>query len=150
MVRVEINLDRPLSDFEWSVRTGGCFLNEGIETIRDLVQRTEASMLRVPNFGEKSLLEVKHFLVDRGLRLGMDVGPRKRRAEKVTEFRLCVARVRLSTIPTLTRRQREAKAERRGHPPDQCGEDASHFVDGQPLCRSHAATRALHILEEMV
>ncbi len=64
---------RTVNDLVLSERTANCLKNEDITYIGDLVQRTEASMLRVPNFGRKSLNEIKEVLAEMGLHLGMRV-----------------------------------------------------------------------------
>lgn len=148
MVTVDVNLNRELDDFEWSVRTRSCFLNAGITTLRDLVQWTESRLLLQPNFGDKSLAEVKGFLIDRGLRLGMDLPPTARRAVNIKgPPQMCVGNVHLGDGDSWTKRGRINLAEKRGHPPQQCGNRASHKIDGDALCRSHAGQRALKILE---
>jgi hypothetical protein len=58
----------------------------------------------------------------------------------------CLAPVHVSDVDTLTRRIRERQQRERCLPIDQCGSAATHEIDGVPYCRSHAATRALHIL----
>ncbi|MFL6777723.1 MAG: DNA-directed RNA polymerase subunit alpha, partial [Sphingomicrobium sp.] len=58
---------------ELSVRSANCLKNDNIIYIGDLVQKTEAEMLRTPNFGRKSLNEIKEVLASMGLRLGMDI-----------------------------------------------------------------------------
>ncbi|MBI4468259.1 MAG: DNA-directed RNA polymerase subunit alpha, partial [Acidobacteria bacterium] len=67
------NLNRSIDDLELSVRAYNCLKNANIHTIRDLVQRTEADMLKMKNFGRKSLNEVKEVLVGMGLDLGMQL-----------------------------------------------------------------------------
>jgi hypothetical protein len=62
-----------VDDLELSVRSANCLKNDNIVYIGDLVQKTEAEMLRTPNFGRKSLNEIKEVLVQRGLHLGMEV-----------------------------------------------------------------------------
>ena len=59
----------------WSCRCvrRNCLKNDNIIYIGDLVQKTEAEMLRTPNFGRKSLNEIKEVLASMGLRLGMDI-----------------------------------------------------------------------------
>jgi DNA-directed RNA polymerase subunit alpha len=47
--------------------------NEGIHYVGELVQKSEAEMLRTPNFGRKSLNEIKELLAESGLQLGMDL-----------------------------------------------------------------------------
>lgn len=68
--RVDLMNNR-VDSYEWSVRTEACLKHAGIVTIRDLVSQTEKAMLRLPNFGGKSLVEVKEFLLERGLRFGL-------------------------------------------------------------------------------
>jgi DNA-directed RNA polymerase subunit alpha len=64
-------LDRSVDELELSVRSYNCLKNANIQTIRDLVQRTEAEMLRTKNFGRKSLNEIKEILSGMGLQFGM-------------------------------------------------------------------------------
>ena len=56
-----------------SVRSANCLKNDNIVYIGDLVQKTEGEMLRTPNFGRKSLNEIKEVLKVMNLELGMDV-----------------------------------------------------------------------------
>ena len=56
-----------------SVRSANCLKNDGIVYVGDLVQKTEAEMRRTPNFGRRSLDEIKEVLVQMGLHLGMEV-----------------------------------------------------------------------------
>jgi len=65
------NLYRPVSELELSVRSINCLQNAKIETIGELVQKTESEMLKTKNFGRKSLNEIKHILSSMGLQLGM-------------------------------------------------------------------------------
>lgn len=65
------NLYRPVSELELSVRSINCLQNANIETIGELVQKTESEMLKTKNFGRKSLNEIKHILSTMGLSLGM-------------------------------------------------------------------------------
>ncbi|RZJ17506.1 MAG: DNA-directed RNA polymerase subunit alpha, partial [Brevundimonas sp.] len=58
---------------ELSVRSANCLKNDNIVYIGDLIQKTEGEMLRTPNFGRKSLNEIKEVLATMGLSLGMDV-----------------------------------------------------------------------------
>jgi DNA-directed RNA polymerase subunit alpha len=67
------NLLRKVDELELSVRSANCLKNDNIVYIGDLVQKTEAEMLRTPNFGRKSLNEIKEVLVQMGLHLGMEV-----------------------------------------------------------------------------
>ncbi len=65
------NLDRSVEELELSVRSYNCLKNANISTIRELVQKTEAEMLKTKNFGRKSLNEIKEILSAMGLSLGM-------------------------------------------------------------------------------
>jgi DNA-directed RNA polymerase subunit alpha len=67
------NLLRKVDELELSVRSANCLKNDNIIYIGDLVQKTEAEMLRTPNFGRKSLNEIKEVLAQMGLHLGMEV-----------------------------------------------------------------------------
>ena len=67
------NLDKSVEELELSVRSYNCLKNANIRTIRELVQKTEAEMLRTKNFGRKSLNEIKEILHSMGLSLGMRV-----------------------------------------------------------------------------
>jgi DNA-directed RNA polymerase subunit alpha len=64
---------KKVDELELSVRSANCLKNDNIVYIGDLVQKTEAEMLRTPNFGRKSLNEIKEVLVQMGLHLGMEV-----------------------------------------------------------------------------
>jgi len=65
------NLYRSAEEFELSVRSANCLQNANIKYIYELVQRTEAEMLKTKNFGRKSLNEIKDILSEMGLSLGM-------------------------------------------------------------------------------
>jgi DNA-directed RNA polymerase subunit alpha len=67
------NLLRKVDELELSVRSANCLKNDNIVYIGDLIQKTEAEMLRTPNFGRKSLNEIKEVLSSMGLKLGMEV-----------------------------------------------------------------------------
>ncbi len=67
------NLLRKVDELELSVRSANCLKNDNIVYIGDLVQKTEQEMLRTPNFGRKSLNEIKEVLASMGLALGMTV-----------------------------------------------------------------------------
>jgi len=67
------NYLRKVDELELSVRSANCLKNDNIVYIGDLVQKTEAEMLRTPNFGRKSLNEIKEVLSQMGLRLGMEI-----------------------------------------------------------------------------
>lgn len=64
---------RKVDELELSVRSANCLKNDNIVYIGDLIQKTESEMLRTPNFGRKSLNEIKEVLAQLGLHLGMDV-----------------------------------------------------------------------------
>jgi hypothetical protein len=78
------NLFRPVSELELSVRSANCLKNANITLIGELVQKTEAEMLKTKNFGRKSLNELKSILEEMGLSLGMklDNFPGTRQAER--------------------------------------------------------------------
>jgi DNA-directed RNA polymerase subunit alpha len=67
------NLLKKVDELELSVRSANCLKNDNIVYIGDLIQKTEAEMLRTPNFGRKSLNEIKEVLAQMGLHLGMEV-----------------------------------------------------------------------------
>ncbi len=67
------NLLRKVDELELSVRSANCLKNDNIVYIGDLVQKTEQEMLRTPNFGRKSLNEIKEVLAGMGLHLGMEI-----------------------------------------------------------------------------
>ena len=67
------NINKSVEELELSVRAANCLKNANIRTIGDLVQRTEAEMLKTKNFGRKSLLEIKKVLTDMGLGLGLKI-----------------------------------------------------------------------------
>jgi DNA-directed RNA polymerase subunit alpha len=67
------NLLRKVDELELSVRSANCLKNDNIVYIGDLVQKSEAEMLRTPNFGRKSLNEIKEVLAQMGLHLGMEI-----------------------------------------------------------------------------
>ncbi len=64
---------KKVDELELSVRSANCLKNDNIVYIGDLIQKTEAEMLRTPNFGRKSLNEIKEVLTTMGLHLGMDI-----------------------------------------------------------------------------
>jgi DNA-directed RNA polymerase subunit alpha len=67
------NLLRKVDELELSVRSANCLKNDNIVYIGDLCLKTEPEMLRTPNFGRKSLNEIKEVLQGMGLELGMDI-----------------------------------------------------------------------------
>ena len=64
---------KKVDELELSVRSANCLKNDNIVYIGDLIQKSEGEMLRTPNFGRKSLNEIKEVLAQMGLHLGMDV-----------------------------------------------------------------------------
>jgi DNA-directed RNA polymerase subunit alpha len=66
-------LNRSVEELELSVRSYNCLKNANIQSIGELVQKTEAEMLRTKNFGRKSLNEIKEILANMGLGLGMRI-----------------------------------------------------------------------------
>lgn len=74
LLSVQANkLLEPVEELELSVRSANCLKNDGICYIGELVQRSEDEMLRTPNFGRRSLNEIKELLAQDGLHLGMDL-----------------------------------------------------------------------------
>jgi DNA-directed RNA polymerase subunit alpha len=69
--KINENLYRSVEELELSVRSANCLKNANIRLIGDLVQRSEAEMLKTQNFGRKSLNEIKDILAEMGLTLGM-------------------------------------------------------------------------------
>ena len=67
------NLLKKVAELELSVRSSNCLLTDNIVYIGDLVQKSESDLLRTPNFGRKSLNEIKEVLVNMGLELGMKI-----------------------------------------------------------------------------
>src|SRR5437667_6121594 len=67
------NLNRSVEELELSVRSYNCLKNANIQTIGELVQKSEAEMLKTKNFGRKSLNEIKEILAQMGLSLGMKI-----------------------------------------------------------------------------
>ena len=71
LLKLKENMERSVTELELSVRSYNCLKNANIETIRDLVQKSESEMLKTKNFGRKSLNEIKEILTKMGLSLGM-------------------------------------------------------------------------------
>ncbi len=69
----KIMLDSPVDKLEVSVRTYNCLREGNIRTVRDLVQKTPAEMLKIKNFGRYSLNEIKEVLAPMGFFLGMKI-----------------------------------------------------------------------------
>ena len=70
---LNVNLLRKVEELELSVRSANCLKNDEIVYIGDLVQKSESEMLRTPNFGRKSLNEIKEVLTVMNLELGMKI-----------------------------------------------------------------------------
>jgi DNA-directed RNA polymerase subunit alpha len=70
---VNENLFRTVEELELSVRSANCLQNAGITYIGELVQKTEAEMLKTKNFGRKSLKEIRDLLAEMDLQLGMKI-----------------------------------------------------------------------------
>lgn len=66
-------INKPISELELSVRSANCLEAANIKTIGDLVQKTEAQMLKYKNFGKKSLTEITQILASMNLHLGMNL-----------------------------------------------------------------------------
>lgn len=71
--KINENLYRTVDELELSVRSANCLQNAGIKYIGELVQKTEAEMLKTKNFGRKSLNEIKEILSEMGLGFGMKI-----------------------------------------------------------------------------
>ena len=69
-------VNKPISELELSVRSANCLEAANIKTIGDLIQKTEAQMLKYKNFGKKSLSEITAILISMGLSLGMNIEER--------------------------------------------------------------------------
>ncbi len=72
-------INKPITELELSVRSANCLEAANIKTIGDLIQKTEAQMLKYKNFGKKSLSEIQNILVGMGIHLGMDVQERMKK-----------------------------------------------------------------------
>ena len=77
-LELEEKLGQSLAELNLSVRATNCLESEGINTVRDLVSRSEDQLLQVRNFGETTLVEVREQLGAIGLRLGMKVPKQNR------------------------------------------------------------------------
>lgn len=70
---------KPITELELSVRSANCLEAANIKTIGDLIQKTEAQMLKYKNFGKKSLLEIQSILTGMNLKLGLNIEERAKR-----------------------------------------------------------------------
>lgn len=77
-------LRMPVSELELSVRSANCLREARIQTLADLVQKTDSEMLKYRNFGKKSLQEIKELLEGMGLQLGMSVDAEKLKQKTAT------------------------------------------------------------------
>lgn len=82
---VNENLVKPVEELELSVRAYNCLKNANVETIGELVVKTEAEMLKTKNFGRKSLSEIKELLAEMGLSFGMKIDGKGRLVRETTE-----------------------------------------------------------------
>ncbi|MCY3774622.1 MAG: DNA-directed RNA polymerase subunit alpha [Candidatus Aminicenantes bacterium] len=82
---VNENLIKPVEELELSVRAYNCLKNASVETIGELVVKTEAEMLKTKNFGRKSLSEIKELLAEMGLSFGMKIDGKGRLVRETTE-----------------------------------------------------------------
>ena len=82
---VNENLIKPVEELELSVRAYNCLKNANVETIGELVVKTEAEMLKTKNFGRKSLSEIKELLAEMGLSFGMKIDSKGRLVRETTE-----------------------------------------------------------------
>ena len=81
------HLSRSVEELELSVRSYNCLKNASIQTIGELVQKSESEMLRTKNFGRKSLNEIKEILTTMGLGLGDEIGREREPDSGYTGFR---------------------------------------------------------------
>jgi len=77
------NLNRSVEELELSVRSYNCLKNANIQTIRELVSKSEAEMLKTKNFGRKSLNEIRDILANMGLSFGMSLEDKGQEREEV-------------------------------------------------------------------
>ena len=82
---VNENLIKPVEELELSVRAYNCLKNANVETIGELVVKSEAEMLKTKNFGRKSLSEIKELLAEMGLSFGMKIDSKGRLVRETTE-----------------------------------------------------------------
>jgi DNA-directed RNA polymerase subunit alpha len=80
-----VNMAKCVEELELSVRSYNCLKNANIQTIAELVQKTDSEMLKTRNFGRKSLNEIKEILEDMGLHLGIKVDEED--LKQISQFR---------------------------------------------------------------
>ena len=78
MVAINENLNKSVEELELSVRSYNCLKNANVQTIGELVTRSEADILKTKNFGRKSLNEIKELLAIMGLSFGMKLDEKGR------------------------------------------------------------------------
>ena len=98
------NLNRSVEELELSVRSYNCLKNANIATIGELIQKTEAEMLKTKNFGRKSLNEIKEILAQMGLSLGMKIDEQGN--PHLDPLRCCRRQLWLPASATLTTMRR--------------------------------------------
>lgn len=84
--RLDELLNTNVKELELSVRSSNCLLTAKLETIKDLVTKTEVEMLKYRNFGRKSLNEIKEILSQYDLSLGMDVTKIEKKIEEAKKI----------------------------------------------------------------
>jgi DNA-directed RNA polymerase subunit alpha len=104
-------LRTPISDFELSVRARNCLQKMEIQSLGDLVRKTEAELLAYKNFGETSLSEIRELLTAKGLRLGMLRDQIEAEAIARMEAEAAAHSLEIEDEATLARREAEEAAE---------------------------------------
>lgn len=84
VVRLRTQLNSRVDELELSVRSSNCLRAANIQTLEELVTKSEGDMLKYRNFGRKSLNEISAILEEMGLGLGMDIEELYRKTEKVS------------------------------------------------------------------
>jgi DNA-directed RNA polymerase subunit alpha len=79
--RLQQLLDRPVTDFELSVRSRNCLASMNILSLGDLTRTTEADLLAGKNFGETSLIEIRELMAAHGLKIGQNLATQKPREQ---------------------------------------------------------------------
>lgn len=105
------NMLKKVDELELSVRSANCLKNENIYYIGDLVQLSESKMLRIPNFGGKSLNEIKIALAPLGLNFDMSLPNWPKSTEEIEESIKSLERAEIETMIKSLEKQEEAEAE---------------------------------------